>query len=306
MITIAYITCRANPQFNWFAESFLRQTKGYGHDFEIIVIDSQKDFRDASFLKWIDALNARHVAPKPNVWSGPHRLTKSDWWSASSVRNTALCLAKGDYLVCVDDLSVLMPGYIDYVQLHASQKRAFAGRYQKLKNVVVTDGLFVSGQEFDGGIDTRFSKGMVNYVNVGGGIFYGASCGAPLEALLTINGWDEDCDSISGEDYIAGLMLERNGCPVYYEPRIFHIESEELHHPPNNTPALRADKKINDVTSSMAMLNMVLYHNRHKAPNYFGDDGIQGLRKDIQNGLPFPIMDKPQHHWPDSQLISSM
>jgi len=306
MITIAYITCRDNPQFEWFASSFLRQTKGLGNDFEVIVIDSKKDTRPESFLKWIDTLNARHVFPKPTVWSGPHRLTKTDWWSASSVRNTALCLATGDYLVCVDDLSVLMPGYIDYVKMHASQKRAFAGRYQKLKHVVVSDGLFISGVEFEAGFDTRFSKGMTNCVNLGGGVFYGASCGAPLDALLTINGWDEDCDSISGEDYIAGLMLEKNGCPIYYDPRIFHIESEELHHPPNNTTALRIDKKIGATTSSMTMLNMVLYGNRNKAPNYFGDKGIAELREQIQKGLPFPIMDNPKHHWPDSQLISSM
>jgi hypothetical protein len=47
--------------------------------------------------------------------------------------------------------------------------------------------------------------------DVGGGWLYGCTWAAPLEWLLQVNGFEEGCDSLTGEDYILGLMLAKSG-----------------------------------------------------------------------------------------------
>jgi hypothetical protein len=48
--------------------------------------------------------------------------------------------------------------------------------------------------------------------------------------LLELNGLDELCDSIMGEDSQLGYRIEHANIPIYYDRRMFTVESEELHH----------------------------------------------------------------------------
>ena len=56
---------------------------------------------------------------------------------------------------------------------------------------------------------------------------YGCSLVAPVESLLLINGFDEDCDPMCGGDYICGMMLERQGLKLKYHKKMMTVESEE-------------------------------------------------------------------------------
>lgn len=298
------MTNRLDPKIQWFFDSLRRQeTKT---DYEVIVVDFHAENRDEAFRKLCADNNARLVPPKPCIWQGKHRVTSHDYWAASNARNTALCLAKNGYLMYVDDLSVLAPTWMTGVKAAYEGGYAVAGTYQKVKKMFVEDGILVSYESFDLGRDVR--RGF--YPNNGphpssGTHFYGCSCGAPVGSFLHINGWDEDCDSMSGEDYVCGIMLNLTGYHIVFDSRMMSFESEEHHHGGTVfTRIIKPYPKTKD--ASHAMLHWVLSGKRNSAPNYFGTGGIAALRQRIQAGEPFPIPRIPEHHWPDGQLISTM
>jgi len=66
-------------------------------------------------------------------------------------------------------------------------------------------------------------------VPVEGGQLFGASIGAPRELLVSLNGFDELCDSIGGEDWQLGLRLVHAGATILYDRSMQTVESEEHH-----------------------------------------------------------------------------
>jgi hypothetical protein len=174
-----------------------------------------------------------HVPPKDGLYQGPHRQTAGEYFSAANARNTALAVARGAYIVFVDDLSVLMPGWYARAACAAAEGYVVAGAYQKHTCMVVEDGVLTSSQSDPAGIDSRWSHGSDEAaVPASGGWLYGCSFGAPVETLLAVNGLDELCDAIGGEDYQLGLRLERAGASIRYDRRMWTMESEDLHDQP--------------------------------------------------------------------------
>lgn len=306
MITIAYFTSRREPHYQWFADSLRRQAF---QDFEwikLVVVDFWKEERGREWKIFCPAGLKKfvHVAPKPCVWQGKHRLTKVDYFAASNARNTAVCHAEGSWIVFVDDLSVLLPGWYAAVKEAVAGNYVISGAYKKVRNLVVENGLVVSGDEFPGGIDCRWPHGNdQGPIPASPGWMFGCSMVMPIEGILNINGFDEDCDSLGGEDYTAGAMLARAGYRLMYDRRAVTFESEEGHHQGNILK--RIDKGISPNDKSHAMLKMV-NNGRNRAPNYFGEEGIRGLRQRILAGEPFPIQQIPQHDWYDGQPLSEM
>ena len=117
------------------------------------------------------------------------------------------------------------------------------GAYRKCWDMHVERGVLESCRREDSGIDSRWTLGDARRaVQVGGGQLFGASIGAPRDLLLQLNGFDELCDSIGGEDWQLGLRLELAGVPIWYDRRMLSIESEELHH--LGTPFQRVDRTL--------------------------------------------------------------
>ena len=88
------------------------------------------------------------------------------------------------------------------------------------------------------GIDSRWPiGGDAHWSALAGSRLFGCSFGAPLALLLEVNGFDELCDPIGGEDYHLGIRLEWAGTPLYYSRRMLTMESEELHQCPEPTEA---------------------------------------------------------------------
>lgn len=240
------------------------------------------------------------VPPKPNVWQGTFRLTKDHWWAACIARNTAIALAKHDYIVFCDDLSVILSGWWDAIQASRKPDRIICGAYQKVKQLVVEEGKVISYEGFVAGRDHRMS--YVKYVPFpcDGGWLYGASFAAPTEALLMVNGFDENAASLSSEDYLLGIRLVNAGYKLFYDTRMMTFESEEGHH---SGPAIkRKDKGISPDDKSHAILNAA--KGSKYAPNYFGPGGLRALREHMLAGGEFPIMQIPTHDWFDGQPVS--
>lgn len=320
MLTIAFFTSRKQPKIEWFFDSLHRETEGDYSGISVLVVDlwAQKmaghDVKDAiDRIEVIRSkfkgpqLSLRHGAPKPTVWQGEHRLTKVDWFAASNARNTAVCLAPDGWIAYVDDLSVLRPGWLSEVRkaMAGDPMMVTCGAYQKVRDLVVENGEVVSCTSFDGGIDNRLKHvGGEGPHACGGNWMYGCSLIAPVEAFLSIGGWPEAlCDGMGFEDCIAGLMLEKRGYRFQYNPAMMTFESDELH---AQLPVMRReDYGISPNDKSHAVLRIAQNGDGHH-PNYFGDEGIRGLRKRVLAGEPFPVMKIPDREFFTGTLLSEL
>jgi hypothetical protein len=302
------MTNRSDCRIEWFLDSLHRETDGNYEDIKLLVIDyfAEEEGRTESFLP-LFYCPVTHVAPKPNPWQGKHRLTKQNYFAAANARNTALCHAPDGYIAYVDDLSVLLPGWLAGVRRAIDGNYIVLGSYYKVHNLTVTAGEVVSYTPHSLGIDSRIATAtkiipdINTLVPAGGSWMFGCSLALPVESLLTINGWDEDCDSMGFEDCICGLMLEKQGYRFFYDRRMVTYESEELHFV--EPPFIRIIKPYpGEIDSSHVMLNMTM-RNRHKAPNYAD---MRAVRTRILAGGPWPAGVNPQHDWRDKQPLKEM
>lgn len=300
MLTIAYMTCRREPKLEWFLDSLRREcADGLSPSGLKIVIVSFYPITvpDHDFAEVVC------VPPKPTVWQGEHRLTQRNYFAPANARNTAICYAPDGWIAFVDDLSVLLPGWLAAVREAMQGDRIILGAYKKMKKLVVENGDVKSFQEFDAGIDSRWGAGSdAGPVTASGSWLFGCSFAAPVEALLRVNGLDENCDSCGGEDYCLGIRLGNAGYEFKYDRRMLTYESEELHY--FGQPFIRLDKGKSPKDKSHALLDMAM--KSKFAPNYFGEGGLRALREKILHGEPFPICQIPQHDFFDGQPLSEM
>lgn len=289
MLTICYVTYRRDPILEWFFESLYREAKGDFRRINVIVVDHHQPIRTIDCKE----IPFKHVWTKPSVWQGPYRLTREEYFSASNARNTGLCHAPDGWIAYVDDLSVLMPGWLMAVCEAMAGNYIALGAYKKVKKLDVRDGLVRSCEEFPAGVDSRWPHGNDEGPVVAGGRWmYGCSVVMPVESLLTINGWPEDlCDGCGGEDYCCGIALANNGYPFRYDRRMLTYESEEHHH--GEKPFKRADYGKSPEDKSHKALSIA------EETKYFTQSfgSIRTLRQRILAGGDFPIPTEPSKEW---------
>jgi len=315
-LTIAYTTSRQEPCIQWFFDSLHRETGGDYSGIKVIVVDFWKHIRSRGnvSINWVEllshCLSTVYTPPKPSVWQGKHRLTSADYFDQCNARNTALCLAPDGWIAFVDDLTILMPGWLKSVREAIAGNYIACGAYRKAKDMVVKDGILQSFTDHIAGVDHRWAHGSdERAVDCTGSWAYGCSLAMPVEAALAVGGYPEAlCAGIGYEDTIMGKMLENAGNKFKYDRRMLTYESEEGH---AQLPVMkredpcRGDPNANPRDDmSHAMLRAVKDMKFH--PNYFGDEGIRGLRNRVLAGEPFPIMQIPQHRWFDSKPLSEL
>ena len=134
---------------------------------------------------------------------------------------------------------------------------------------------------------------------------FGCSVVMPVEALLQVNGFDEDCDPMGGEDYCCGMMLERRGFQFRYHRKMMTVESEECHGA--ETPFARPIKDGNGPNdASQRMLRWVQEGQRVQGADYYGGTGLRGVREGVLRGEEFPVVGIPEHDWRDQQPLREM
>lgn len=330
MISIIFCTNRLDPKFSWFIHSLANQTtdeerknielifidgaigRGEPHHERIAVIEQAISGR---FQKWT------HTVPKPNIYQGILRKTKTEMFSPSNARNTGILLSEGSYLVFADDVSVLMPTWWGAVKQAAEQSRIVCGSYQKHFDMVVENGILVSSRYHDAGKDSRWNSGNDHRsVPINGQALFGCSLGIPAKDIIDVNGFDELCDSIGGEDYHLGTRLNNAGKRIYYDRRMFTVESEELHNQPY---LMLRDDRLLDPASYMATLKEFGVHTRKYDPRGRTDsshmllDILYGLNQKTTMGNNYSIAaDRPSHyfvpvpdvttHWFDKKLLAEL
>jgi hypothetical protein len=249
-LTIAYVTARIDPRFVWFAASLgreLRASAGLAaDDIQVIVVDARlwrdEQMRRAELAEAVAGrFPVEHVRVKPSVWQGGHRLTQQEWFCAATARNTAFALARAPHIAFVDDLSVIVPGWLE-AHLHAARcGDVLAGLTYKRGNVVVDDDGRYRSDPLPGGDDSRLDLLRDgDYALCAGSRLYGGTFSVPLEAALSVNGQDEIHEGIAGgEDYDFGIRLERFlGKPARICRTCATIEDGPAHHTENDRLAI--------------------------------------------------------------------
>lgn len=306
MLTIAYMTSRKDPKISWFFDSLHRETGGDYNGINLVIVDFHcpDDPRARLQAKSEHHPKPLHVPPKPTVWQGKYRLTQEDWFAASNARNTALCLAPDSWIAYVDDLSVLLPGWLARVKEAMQRDTVTCGAYRKVNDLVVESGNVVSFTDHPGGHDNRYGGGSDDGpVSCHGNWLYGCSLVAPVEAFMDINGWPEICDGLGFEDCITGLMLEKKGWAIEYDRRMMTWESNELHFV---GPVMkRSDYGVSPNDKSHAVLKMAQQGDGYH-PGYFDPGGIRELRRRVLAGEPFPICQIPQNEFYTGKLLSEL
>jgi hypothetical protein len=316
-LTICYVTGRKDPKAEWFFDSLHRETGGDYSGIEIVVVDfwaeAQKPsdpwdvFDAAARLRgWLHVLRralpvARVSAPCGNVWQGPCRLTRENFFAKSNTLNTAIMLSRGPWIAMCDDLSVLMPGWLKAVRRAQDENYILCGTYEKRKNMVVENGEIISSTDHPPGHDHRRAYAKDGQpIPAHASWFYGCSFAAPIEALLVVNGYPLDCDSMGYEDSVMGRTIAKHGYRMVLDPSALSVESEEDHH--TGVQMRRVDPGISPRDKSHRMLEM--YANVTRFDNYYGEEGLRGVRERVLAGAPLPVIRVPDREWFTGQLLS--
>lgn len=332
-LTVAYLTFRSNPRFEWFVASLNREFRNANVDpasVQILVVDGR-------FPRKLEAdFPFEHCAPKPTVWQGAHRLTQRDYFCAANSRNTVFALARASHVVFVDDLSVLLPGWLEAHMRAEADGYVLCGTTCKHKNIEVNaQGDVVKWDDFPPGTDSRIAQlpDPLKLVRCSGGWLYGGTFSVPLEHALRVNGQDEIHDTIGGEDYDFGARLERSGSEIYITRACGTFEDEDGHH--TEAPMVRLDKPW---PPAAVRAPRTFYQGSWSAPAVlvepmvYSDDGpyssnylyyrvcrettrvgtigntfdLRELRDRVLAGAPFPVPAEPTVHWVDGQPLSEM
>lgn len=325
-LTIAYITARQNPRFEWFVWSLRREMRSMpdvDHStMQVIVIDGKLPrgagdahfkrshaFTDAWCVDGVLELPVRlgFISPKPCAWQGEFRQTSKDYFAAGNARNTALIMANNPHVVFVDDLSALLPGWLKAHYHAAETRKVLAGSTCKNKGVSVTPEGDVAFAQFHApGQDGRLKLTQAEWSRCSGQWLYGGTFSVPLELALDVNGVDEINDSIGGEDYDFGLRLERAGGEVWFCRTCATIEDEDAHHA--EAPMVRLDKPWagpDGPYSSNKLLNTLMRDSgiiRARG----NDFNLRVVREEVRKGGEWPRPPANMRHWVDNQLLSEM
>jgi hypothetical protein len=233
-LTIVYITCRREPMFQWFAETLISQYPDGLVTDQIIFIDSFIHHEEGRTEKLAKIVNGRfgytHTPPKPSIWRGKHRKTKSNFFDASGTRNTGIVLAENEHIVFVDDLSALADGWLNYHRKAAQDKIILCGAYDKVSDIAISSNKIVSYKA-----NNRDHRGVSQVGNdnlkVSGGWVFGQNVSFPLEFLERVNGYDEFLARRGCEDCNIGIRMELAGYKdlIFYNKNCMIIEDEAMH-----------------------------------------------------------------------------
>lgn len=298
-LTIIYCTARVHDHFEWFAESLLPQLTD---DLYVLLIDTKQEADTVHETSWTAQsgyrLNVQRHPVKPNVWQGKHRLTKGQWWAKAAALNTGICLAKTDWIACVDDRCVALPGWLKSIKAAMKGNYAVAGAYEKRVNMKVENGKIVDrGTTI--GTDPRHRRGeSKDPTPTYGDQWFGCNNALPLEWALKVGGYPEDvCDSLGYEDTMFGHLLCRNDFITKYDPTMMVIQDRTL--PESESLVKRSDFGDSPNDKSHGVETQLAGSKTSK--NSFD---INAVRAAVQRGEPFPPPSASRYDWWDGKLIS--
>lgn len=310
--TVAMITGRKQGEWEWLRDSFLREIDRWGlvASPDVIIVNPHVPFEQPLVMESAP-LGERQVKtrPKPNIWQGQYRVTKTDWWANSNARNTAICLCKTEWICFFDDRCVLMPGYLDALEAAMDGGYAMAGAYEKRTGMTVENGAIRHGGIITGK-DGREEHCQLNKLAIplpcGGDWSFGANFALPLEWALECNGYPEIADGLGFEDVLFGLLVVNNGHPIKYDHRAKVVQDRT---PELCGPVYRKEDKGRGVgpqedEKAWKLLKKFRTAKRAEHTPRFTFD-MRDVRRDALAGKAWPVPQKVDFRdFYDEQLIS--
>jgi hypothetical protein len=297
-LTVAFMTGRADPKLDWVVNDLSWQKKP-GDELSLIVVDVFDGQRPAKGCELaapasVFAGGVRFTAPKPNIWQGAHRVTKRDWWATANARNTAIALCQTDYIAFLDDRSKLGPRWLETVRAgYRSRASVICGSYDKLEG---PQGARITSR------DHRRKASPHGTINCGGAWLYGCTFALPLSWALDVNGFEEGCDGLTGEDYIFGMMLANRGHRIDFLPDMFVLQDRAPGNESCKGSYACMDKGKSPKDKSHAALDRF---GKRKRTEFTPD--LMQIRATLAAGGAWPIpTDRDARDWYDGQLIREM
>ena len=325
MISIITCTGRTEPLWEEFIDSLVVSLAKCPHPAELIVVDMKLwdddnaavgDRREKLERAVKGRISYRHVPPKPCPWQGRYRKTKRDYSAHNCARNTGIALARGGYIVMVDDCIVVDEYWYTHHFRSAIGGTAMAGAFKSYDSAVIERGQIVSGA-LCSGQDTRLDLGGTGMRPCTGAWLWGLACGFPLKYLLMVDGYDEIYNSQSGgDDCDLGLRVERAGCKVFYNPECFVYQIMTTHEAICNNEASGWPKGPDKQKELQLRSGRVAYSNEMLIQNLLDDKDriwtvgneypIKDLRERALLTGTFPTEFAIEKHWVDGQPLSEM
>ena len=235
-------TCRKDPKFEWFFDSYYNEVKDKKDEFELIIIDSElwynHEERSQTVKKIINnRFNYIHSEPKPTNWQGPYRKTKYNYFDAANSINTGLILCSGDYVIFFDDCSLLTPGILDYHIFASENGFCGSGTFIYVEDLEVKNGIAVNfniatsnlihntEKNKHGGQRPDWSDIKLHPYKIGGGWWMGSNSSAYFKNLLECDGFDEFTARWGCEDMDLGCRLNNYGNNLRRYPMSIIFES---------------------------------------------------------------------------------
>jgi hypothetical protein len=318
-LTIAYVTCRVRPRFDWFVNSLAREIRSVpglqSENLQIVVVDSRlwyDDNRGKEFAAIAEGKIAfEHRPPKPSAWQGPQRQTSVDYFCAVNARNSAIAYARAEHIAFADDVGVLRPGWLKAHLDAVDGHYALVGTTCKVRDLAVADdGHIQHFKMTTGGEDTRIAQIHEPVQRCTGLWLYGGTFSVPMHFVLAVNGKDEAYMGINGADYDFGLRLERAGCPFYASKSCGRYEGKEIE------PGVVVEPRAAHCNKPWKgpdgpLVNNYLINDLKRTTRSWtrgNDYNLKEVRKRVlalgETG--FPPVKPNQRHWVDKQPLAEM
>lgn len=322
MLNIAYCTARKEPHIEWFLSSLANEAAGDFSQLKIIIVDywanpfggtkQAHEERRAYIFDRVDDAGipqeaVNWTAPKSTPWQGKQRQTQGDWFNVANSRNTALCYCEDGHVAFVDDLSVLMPGWLGFAaQAAMIPKTITLCRYQKVRDLIVEKGEVKSFTPQ--AMDSRakhFRDLTRPHLNAPSDLHYGYVIG-PVQAYLDVNGYVEtETAGLGFEDVPTGINLAEKGYAFRYDPRMFTLESEDGH---DDTKFHKADYGVSPNDKSHLILQRSKTGNGYAANDFWNGQSLAELRDHVfaKASNPFPAPRPNVREWYSGILLSQL
>jgi glycosyltransferase involved in cell wall biosynthesis len=256
--------------FEWFIEPLRKSIadNGLTEPIQVIVVDGflyecpDKAGRREYFASKLGNIELVHVSPKPTRWQGEFRLTQENYFAAANTRNTGACYAKYNYIAYVDDLGIISPTWLPAVMEAMRKNEIHCGAYKKVRDINYENLLYAGGDDTHG-IDHRLGVYTKDISQCPGGHLYGSSFCLPKSVYFKLNGQNEMCDGLAGEDYNFGVILERSGYKLFYNKLMIIHESDYSFGSDTSRKCTRADPVVSD-DIYMNLLNEFNIQDIHK------------------------------------------
>ena len=206
-VSIVVITARTDPGFKELANSLLKSSH---KELELILVDRLLETRTQTWSEACKAAGIEFTHVKDDSPPGP---------CPSAARNLGVSIAKGDYVICIDDLTSFSNNLIaEHVTIANLGFDAVCGSYAE--RIGSTDK-----------IDPRTLDPQQSHGRWISQRFYGMHMGFTKSAWEKVGGFDEAFDGAYGfEDCDFGRRLFRAGLAIGWFPRLSVVCFKDVRH----------------------------------------------------------------------------